>query len=159
MLKLKLSKQEFEEYKGPAQYISHHEVLRPESKSPLVRIVFNSSAVFRGHRLNDYWMKGPDLLNGLFGVVLSFRENEVTFTADISRYIREPAYQKLTSTYTGSCRETYLPLETKAGCQINLRSLTPARKRERKQRFCKEAMKKRYQEWHTTLTQTCLRLK
>ena len=81
----KLSKQEFEGYRGPVHYISHHEVLRPESKSTPVRIVFNSSAVFRGHRLNDYWMKGPDLLNDLFGVVLRFRENEIAFIGDISK--------------------------------------------------------------------------
>ena len=80
-----LSKQELEEYNGPIHYISHHEVLRPESKSTPVRIVFNSSAVFRGHRLNDYWMKGPDLLNNLFGVVLRFREYEVAFIGDISK--------------------------------------------------------------------------
>ena len=90
----KLSKQEFEGYRGPVHYISHHEVLRPESKSTPVRIVFNSSAVFRGHRLNDYWMKGPDLLNDLFGVVLRFRENEIAFIGDISKMyhrIRIPA--------------------------------------------------------------------
>ena len=81
----KLSKQEFEGYRGPVHYISHHEVLRPESKSTPVRIVFNSSAVLRGHRLNDYWMKGPDLLNDLFGVVLRFRKNELAFIGDISK--------------------------------------------------------------------------
>ena len=85
----KLSKQELEGYRGPVHYISHHEVLRPESKSTPVRIVFNSSAVFRGHRLNDYWMKGPDLLNDLFGVVLRFRENEIAFIGDMSKmYLR-----------------------------------------------------------------------
>jgi len=81
----KLAKQELEEYKGPIHYISHHEVLRAESKSTPVCIVFNSSAVFRGHHLNDYWMKGPDLLNDLFGVVLRFRENKVVFIGDISK--------------------------------------------------------------------------
>ena len=30
-------------------------------------------------------MKGPDLLNDLFGVVLSFRENQVAFISDISK--------------------------------------------------------------------------
>ena len=84
----KLSKQEFEGYRGSVHYISHHEVLRPESKSTTVRIVFNSSAVFQGHRLNNYWMKGPDLLNNLFGVVLRFRENEIAFIGDISMYHR-----------------------------------------------------------------------
>ena len=50
-----------------------------------VRIVFNSSAAFQGHKLNEYWMKGPDLLNDLFGVPLRFRENQVAFIGDISK--------------------------------------------------------------------------
>ena len=50
-----------------------------------IHIVFNSSSSFQGHRLNDYWMKGPDLLNSLFGVILRFRENEVAVTGDISK--------------------------------------------------------------------------
>ena len=70
---------------GPAHYISHHAVLRPDSTSTPVRIVFNSSSTYQGHRLNDYWQKGHDLLNGLFGVILRFRENKVAITADISK--------------------------------------------------------------------------
>ena len=65
----KLTKQELETYKGPVHYIAHHEIVRPEKTTP-IRIVFNSSASFQGHQLNDYWMKGPDLLNSLFGVTL-----------------------------------------------------------------------------------------
>lgn len=80
----KLTKQELEPYKGPVHYIAHHEVVRPEKTRP-IRIVFNSSASFQGHRLNDCWMKGPDLLNSLFGVTLRFRENEVAVTGDISK--------------------------------------------------------------------------
>ena len=68
----KLSKEEIEKYEGPAHYISHHAVIQPEKKSTPVRIVFNSSATYQGSRLNDYWRKGPDLLNSLFGVVLRF---------------------------------------------------------------------------------------
>ena len=80
----KLTKQELETYKGPVHYIAHHEIVRPEKTTP-IRIVFNSSASFQGHRLNDYWMKGPDLLNSLFGVTLRFRENEVAVTGHISK--------------------------------------------------------------------------
>ena len=69
--------------KGPVHYISHHPVLRPESTSTPVRIVFNLSATYQGHKLNDYWQKSPDLLNGLFGVILRFRENKVALTVDI----------------------------------------------------------------------------
>ncbi|XP_028404826.1 uncharacterized protein LOC114527396 [Dendronephthya gigantea] len=81
----KLTKKEIEDYKGPVHYVSHHAVLRPDSTSTPVRIVFNSSSSYQGHVLNDYWRKGPDLLNDLFGVILRFRENEVAVAADISK--------------------------------------------------------------------------
>ena len=81
----KLSDVEIKDYKGPVHYVSHHEVLRPEKKSTPIRIVFNSSANFQGHCLNDYWMKGPDLLNSLFRVILHFRENAVAISGDISK--------------------------------------------------------------------------
>ena len=75
-----------ENYKGPVHYISHQAVLRPElKKSTPVRIVFNSSCVYQGNRLNDYWKKEPDLLYNLFGVVLRFREKKVAVNDDISK--------------------------------------------------------------------------
>ena len=80
----KLTQKELKTYKGPVHYIAHHQVVRPEKTTP-IRIVFNSSASFQGHRLNDYWMRGPDLLNAFFGVTLRFRENEVAVTEDISK--------------------------------------------------------------------------
>ena len=79
----KLSEKEINDYKGPVHYISHHAVLRPKSTITPVRVVFNSSATYQGHKLNDYWKKGPDLLNGLFEVILRFRENKV----DISKML------------------------------------------------------------------------
>ena len=81
----KLSEDEVKNYNGPVHYIPHHAVVRPEKKSTPVRIVFNSSSVFQGHKLNDYLMKGPDLLNNLFGVVPRFREREVAVVGDISK--------------------------------------------------------------------------
>ena len=79
----KLSETELENYKGPIHYISHHEVLKPDSKSTPVRIVFNSSARYMGHMLNDYWAKGPHLLNDLLGVLIRFRENDIAMIGDI----------------------------------------------------------------------------
>jgi len=45
----------------------------------------NSSSVYQGHALNDYWLKGPDLLNNLFGVILRLREKEVAVMGEISK--------------------------------------------------------------------------
>ena len=81
----KLSPKELTDWKGPVHYVSHHAVVRPEKKSTPVRIVFSSSASYQGHTLNDYWFKGPDLLNNLFGVVMRFRENPHVICGDIAK--------------------------------------------------------------------------
>ena len=81
----KLSNEEMETYDGPVHYISHHPVIRPDKKSTPVRIVFNASASFNGHRLNDYWEKGPDLLNDLFGVLFRFRQFPIAVSGDIAK--------------------------------------------------------------------------
>ncbi|XP_068203031.1 uncharacterized protein [Palaemon carinicauda] len=44
----KLTNKEIQEYNGPIHYIHHHEVLKPDSSSTPVRIVFNSSASYMG---------------------------------------------------------------------------------------------------------------
>ena len=72
-------------YKDPVHYISHHKVVRREKKTTPILVVFNSSATCQGDRLNNYWMKEPDLLNSLYGVILRFRENEVAVAGDISK--------------------------------------------------------------------------
>ena len=81
----KLTEQEKNKWEGPVPYIAHHAALCPEKKTTPVRIVFNTSASFKGHTLNDYWYKGPDLLNSLFGVVLRFRENVIAVCGDITK--------------------------------------------------------------------------
>ena len=81
----KLSNEEVQDYKGPVHYIHHHEVLKPESSSTPLRIVFNSSASYMGQKLNDFWAKGPDILNSLLGVLFRFRQNTVAIAGDISK--------------------------------------------------------------------------
>ena len=80
----KLTLKELKEYKGPIHFISHHEVLKPDSKSTPVRIVFNSSARYMEHALNDYWAKGPHLLNDLLGILIRFRENKISTIATVA---------------------------------------------------------------------------
>ncbi|XP_068229326.1 uncharacterized protein [Palaemon carinicauda] len=81
----KLTNKEIQEYNGPIHYIHHHEVLKPESSSTPVRIVFNSSASYMGQRLNDFWAKGPDILNSLLGVLCRFRQDNIAIVGDIAK--------------------------------------------------------------------------
>ena len=73
----KLTEDEICDYSGPVHYLPHLEVMKPDSQSTPHRIVFNSSAVFKGHVLNDYWAKGADLINSLLNVLLRFRQENV----------------------------------------------------------------------------------
>lgn len=68
-LSRKITEQEKKDWTGPVHYIAHHAVVRSEKKRTPITIVFNSSASYKGHTLNDYWCKGPNLLNNLFGVL------------------------------------------------------------------------------------------
>ena len=81
----KLTNEELNDYKGPVQYISHHEVLKKDSQSTPCRIVFNSSAKHCGYSLNDYWAKGPDVINDMLGILLRFREGQFALAGDIKK--------------------------------------------------------------------------
>ena len=64
-------------------YIPHHGVFHPKKKK--IRVVFDCSAKFAGTSLNDHLLKGPDLINGLVGVLLRFRKEEVALICDIQK--------------------------------------------------------------------------
>ena len=81
----KLTQKEVDTYTGPVHYLAHHEVLKPDSKSTPVRQVFDSSSSFMGHKLNDYWAKGPDVINSLIGVLMRFRQGLFAVAGDISK--------------------------------------------------------------------------
>ena len=81
----KLSATEMETYDGPVYYIPHHKVLKPDSETTPYSIVFNSSSNYKEHVLNDYWAKGPMLLDNLAGVLLRFQENLVVVIGDIQK--------------------------------------------------------------------------
>ena len=80
-----VSGNELKSYKGPKFYISHHDVLRPDSHSTAMRIVFNSSTRVNGVSLNDCLAKGPSLLNNMLGILLRFRQEHFAFIGDISK--------------------------------------------------------------------------
>nr|XP_027230539.1 uncharacterized protein LOC113822194 [Penaeus vannamei] len=66
---------------GKVWYLPHHPVLNPK-KPEKCRIVFDC-AKYGGSSLNDHVHQGPDLTNGLVGVLLRFRQGAVGFMADI----------------------------------------------------------------------------
>lgn len=81
-----LSVEEAEAWKGPVFYLSHLAVENPKSLTTPVRIVFNSSQVFRGVSLNSFLAKGPDSFRtNLLGLLLRFRENPVVLVGDIRK--------------------------------------------------------------------------
>ena len=83
----RLNDEEIHSYDGPIHYIAHHAVLKPDSKNAPCHIVFNSSANYHGHVLNEYYAKGPDMLNNLLAVLLRFREERFAFIGDISKML------------------------------------------------------------------------
>ena len=82
----KLSKKEVEDWKGPVFYLSHMAIEQPKSLSTPVRLVFNSSQVYRGVSLNSCLAKGPDAYNNnLLGMLLRLREYHVVMVGDIRK--------------------------------------------------------------------------
>ena len=66
----------------PVWYLPHHPVFHPQ-KPGKVRVVFDCAAKFKGTSLNDQLLQGPDLTNGLVGVLIRFRQEPVAVVADI----------------------------------------------------------------------------
>ena len=53
-------------------YIPHHGVIN-QHKPDKLRVVFDASAKYKSHSLNDYLLVGPDLLNNLVSTIIRFR--------------------------------------------------------------------------------------
>ena len=69
--------------KSDAHYLSHFFVLRPESETTPIHVVFAANA---GHvSLNDCLYTGPCLLKSLNTIIHHFRANKYAFVADIEK--------------------------------------------------------------------------
>ena len=64
-------------------YLSHFPVVRMNKETTKVRIVFDCAAKCNGISLNDMIHAGPKLLQGLFNVLVRFRQNPVGIACDI----------------------------------------------------------------------------
>ncbi|XP_063436812.1 uncharacterized protein LOC134718246 [Mytilus trossulus] len=69
---------------GHVWYIPHHGVYHNQ-KPDKVRVVFDCSARYQGHSLNDHLLQGPDLTNKLIGVLCRFRKENIAVICDIEQ--------------------------------------------------------------------------
>lgn len=70
--------------------IPHHAVLKPDSSSTKLRVVFDGSCkTTTGYSLNDILMVGPVVQEDLFTTLLAFRSNKYAITADICKMYRQ----------------------------------------------------------------------
>ncbi|KAL0830470.1 hypothetical protein ABMA28_002635 [Loxostege sticticalis] len=71
-------------------YIPHHCVIKPDSVTTKLRVVFDASAKdVKGISLNDTLLTGPKLQSNIVGVLLHYRIHAVVFMADIRQMYRQ----------------------------------------------------------------------
>ena len=84
----KLIREEAEKQSDKTWYLPHHPVLNPNKPAKL-RVVFDAAAKFSGTSLNNQLLQGPDYINNLAGVLMRFRQEEVTLIADIKKMFHQ----------------------------------------------------------------------
>ncbi|XP_073841408.1 uncharacterized protein [Musca autumnalis] len=75
---------------NPKYFIPHHCVLKPDSTTIKLRVVFDASAkTSSGCSLNDLMYTGPTVQSELFSILLRFRLPKFVFTTDIEKMYRQ----------------------------------------------------------------------
>lgn len=70
-------------------YIPHHCIIRPQSTTTKLRVVFDASCkTTNGLSLNDLVFTGPKLQTDIIDIITGFRLHTVVFTCDISKMFR-----------------------------------------------------------------------
>ncbi|XP_077523492.1 uncharacterized protein LOC144134453 [Amblyomma americanum] len=78
-----------------AYYMPHHAVLRSDSRTTKLRIVFDASSHEQGSSsLNEHLEKGPCLLADLVKLLIRFRLHQVALTADIAKAFLQISVRK-----------------------------------------------------------------
>lgn len=76
--------------KGLFYYIPHHGILRPESVSTPLRVVFDASCSdSTGKSLNHTLLPGPKLQTNIFDLLIRFRWHAIVFTGDVKQMYRQ----------------------------------------------------------------------
>lgn len=71
----------------PIHYMPHHGVVRQDSQTTRLRIVYDGSARALGdlYSLNDCLLTGPNYIPKLFNILIQFRWHRIAITADIEK--------------------------------------------------------------------------
>lgn len=80
-----LSKEQITKWKGPTWFVSHLIAPNLHSTTTPVRLVWNGSQRCRSVSMNDLLMKGPDVLNQIRAVLLTFRGGISAALGDIMK--------------------------------------------------------------------------
>ena len=80
-----VTREELSNYCGQKYFLTHLAVPKPDSKSTPYRLVFNSSAQYKGHSVNGSLLKGPTVFNPIWGVLLRFRQHLYAYAGDLSK--------------------------------------------------------------------------
>ena len=70
---------------NPVHYIPHHAVIRRDKSTTRLRIVYDASAKSDGASLNDCLHAGPALSQGIFDIMLRFRNHKVALVGEIEK--------------------------------------------------------------------------
>lgn len=71
-------------------YIPHHAVMKEDSTTTKLRVVFDAShKSSSGLSLNDVMMVGPTVQSNLYDILLRFRRYAIAFTADVTKMYRQ----------------------------------------------------------------------
>ncbi|XP_037960034.1 uncharacterized protein LOC119689302 [Teleopsis dalmanni] len=106
-IKLGHMKEVNEKPKTKVYYLPHYAVIKEDSTTTKLRVVFDASAkTTSGQSLNSIMMTGPTLQKDLFILLLQWRMFKIVFTADI-----EKMYRLNTITY-GTASAPYLAIKT-----------------------------------------------
>jgi len=74
----------------PVYYIPHHAVLRDNSLTTKLRVVFDAScATDTGKSHNDILLKGPSIQDDLINIISRFRTHKYAMSADIEKMYRQ----------------------------------------------------------------------
>lgn len=84
----------------PSYYLPHHAVIKEDSTTTKLRVVFDASAkTTSGTSLNEIMLNGPTLQQELISIIMRWRKHEFVFKADIEKMFRQILINKMDQTY------------------------------------------------------------